>query len=98
MKMKISRLIRNAGVLCIGLMSLPVSTSASSDIVSNEKPDAAKINRARRIIAALQHELEDLSERETVLFWLQSMMRRGIWSQRCPIRLRWTSVPIIMRR
>ena len=35
MKMKISRLIRNAGVLCIGLMSLPVSTSASSDIVSN---------------------------------------------------------------
>ena len=63
MKMKISRLIRNAGVLCIGLMSLPVSTSASSDIVSNEKPDAAKINRARRIIAALQHELEDLSER-----------------------------------
>ena len=42
MKMKISRLIRNAGVLCIGLMSLPVSTSASSDIVSNEKPDAAK--------------------------------------------------------
>ena len=63
MKMKISRLIRNAGVLCIGLMSLPVSTSVSSDIVSNEKPDAAKINRARRIIAALQHELEDLSER-----------------------------------
>ena len=63
MKMKISRLIRNAGVLCIGLMSLPVSTFASSDIVSNEKPDAAKINRARRIIAALQHELEDLSER-----------------------------------
>lgn len=60
MKMKISRLIRNAGVLCIGLMSLPVSTFASSDIVSNEKPDAAKINRARRIIAALQHELEDL--------------------------------------
>ena len=76
MKMKISRLIRNAGVLCIGLMSLPVSTFASSDIVSNEKPDAAKINRARRIIAALQHELEE----------------------RCPIRLRWTSVPIIMRR
>ena len=63
MKMKISRLIRNAGVLCLGLMSLPVSTFASSDIVSNEKPDAAKINRARRIIAALQHELEDLSER-----------------------------------
>ena len=66
MEMKISRLIRNAGVLCIGLMSLPVSTFASSDIVSNEKPDAAKINRARRIIAALQHELEDLRRKSWV--------------------------------
>ena len=35
-----------------------VSAFASSDIVSNEEPDAAKINRARRIIAALQHDLE----------------------------------------
>ena len=54
-----SRLIRNMALLCIGLTSLSVPAFASSDIVSNEKPDAAKINRACRIIAGLQHDLEE---------------------------------------
>ena len=53
------RIIRNASLLCIGLMSLSVSASSSSDVIANEKPDAAKIARARRIIAGLQHELEE---------------------------------------
>ena len=59
MKLIRSRIIRNASLLCMGLMSLPVSASVSSDIIANEEPDAAKIDIARRIIAGLQHDLED---------------------------------------
>lgn len=63
MKKISGRLIRNAALLCTGLMSLSVPALASSDIVSNEEPDAAKITRARRIIAGLQHDLEGYTEK-----------------------------------
>lgn len=39
-----------------------VSAVSSSGIVSNEEPDSTKIAAARRIIAALQYELEELAE------------------------------------
>jgi hypothetical protein len=38
------------------------SAAVSSGIVSNETPDKHKIAEASRIIAALQHELEELAE------------------------------------
>jgi tRNA(Arg) A34 adenosine deaminase TadA len=63
MKMIRSRIIRNSALLCIGLMSLPVSASASSAIIANEEPDMEKITRARRIIAGLQHDLEKFTEK-----------------------------------
>lgn len=63
MKLIRSRIIRNASLLCMGLMSLPVSASVSSDIIANEEPDAAKIDIARRIIAGLQHDLEGYTEK-----------------------------------
>ena len=61
MKLINCRLIRNAALLCLGMMSLSASGAASSDIVSNEKPDAEKIGRARRIIAALQHDIAEFA-------------------------------------
>lgn len=62
MKMRISRLIRNAAVLCIDLMSLP-GLASSAAIIANEEPDAEKISRARSIIIGLQHDLEGFAEK-----------------------------------
>ena len=56
--------------------TISASAVAASGIVSNEAPDNNKIAAASRIIAALQHELEELGEQ--VL--RQSMTRRGnLW-------------------
>ena len=56
------RLIKAAGLDIIGADTEAIlqaaSASASSDIIANEEPDTAKIARARRIIAGLQHDLE----------------------------------------
>ena len=43
-------------------MADKVSRETVSGIVSNETPDKNKIAEASRIIAALQHELEELAE------------------------------------
>ena len=50
-------MVRNVALLCIGLMSLSVSASASA-VIANEEPDMEKISRARSIIAGLQHDME----------------------------------------
>ena len=41
--------------------TISASAAAASGIVSNEAPDNHKIAEASRIIAALQHELEELA-------------------------------------